>query len=79
MTGVEGTKGPERPDNPVERRFAAKHLRLAARLMFEDENLGGVALDLRDQEWVDVDSFDAGLVAAAKWLLYIADGLQDHE
>lgn len=69
----------QRPDNPVERRLAVKHLRLAARLMFEDERLGGIALGLRDQDWVDSDSFDAGLVAAARFLLVLADGLEDNE
>lgn len=63
-------------DNPVERIHAIKHLRLAARLMFENESLGGIALDLREQEWIDVDSFDAGLVAGAKFLLAVADRLE---
>lgn len=61
-------------NNPVERAFAVRHLRAAARALFED-----VDLDLRDEEWVDSDSYDAGLVAAAKYLLQRADAIQANE
>lgn len=66
-------------DNPVERLHAIKHLRGVARAMFEDVELGGLALDIRENEWVDQDSFDAGLVAAAKYILLRADRLEEGE
>lgn len=61
-------------DNPVERIFAIRHLRAAARALFDD-----VDLDLRGEEWVDGDSYDAGLVAAATYLLRRADGIQAND
>lgn len=61
-------------DNPVERKFAIRHLRAAARALFDD-----VDLDAREEEWVDTDSYDAGLVAAATYLLRRADEIDANE
>ena len=56
------------------RTVAACTLRQAARSMFDD-----VDLDLRDAPWVDTDSYDAGLIASAKFLLARADRLESGE
>lgn len=57
-----------------QRAFAARTLRDAARAMFEDLDLAP-----RHQEWVDVDSYDAGLVTGAKYLLQRADRIEAGE
>lgn len=54
--------------------FAAEILRSSVRGMFED-----IDLSAREQEWVDRDSFDAGLVSGAKYLLAIADKIEAGE
>lgn len=51
--------------------IAARTLRLVARNFFDE-----VDLSLRDQSWVDRDSYDAGLVSAARYLLTQADRLE---
>lgn len=56
------------------RTVAACTLRQAARAMFDT-----IDLDLREEPWVDTDSYDAGLIASAKYLLARADRLEAGE
>ncbi len=56
------------------RLVASRTLRLVARDFFDS-----VDLSVRDQSWVDRDSYDAGLVTAAKYLLAQADRLEAAE
>jgi hypothetical protein len=55
------------------RLISCQALRSAARAMFDDS---GVELDLRSEPWVDQDSYDAGLVTGAKFLLKLADQIE---
>ena len=54
-----------------ERHVAAGYLRDAARDYFDH-----VDLDQRAAVWVDTDSYDAGLLAGARYLLSRADQLE---
>lgn len=53
---------------PLTNVLFARAIRQACRSLFDD-----VDLSTRTHEWVDRDSFDAGLVAAAHFLLQRAD------
>lgn len=55
------------------RQIAITTIREVARQMFEKD---GVSLELRTQSWVDTDSYDAGIVDAAKYLLRVADDME---
>ncbi len=59
---------------PLTNLLFARAIRTACRSLFDD-----VELSSRDSEWVHRDSFDAGLVAAAKCLLARADQLERGE
>lgn len=49
-------------------------LRTAARCLFDDDDLD---LSTRRDPWVHTDSYDAGLLAAAKYLLHTADCIEN--
>ena len=53
------------------RLVASRTLRMVARNFFDHLDLSP-----RDEEWVDRDSFDLGLIAAAKYLLAQVDVLE---
>jgi hypothetical protein len=55
---------------PITNALYARALRCAVSVMFDRE---GVDLAARESEWVDQDSFDAGMLAAAHFLLRRAD------
>lgn len=54
--------------------IASSVLRTAARYLFDDDDLD---LSTRDDTWVHCDSYDAGLLAAAKYLLRTADQIEE--
>lgn len=60
--------------NRQEMIVASSALRTAARCLFDDDDLD---LSVRSDAWVDTDSYDAGLLAAAKYLLRTADQIEE--
>ncbi len=54
----------------------AQALRDIARAMFDDQDLDMI---VRDSSWVCADSYDTGLVTAAKYLLHRADRIEAGE
>lgn len=57
--------------------ISACALRLAARSMFDE--IPPADLDIREEPWIHKDSYDAGLLTAAKYLLSRADLLEASE
>ncbi len=58
----------------VIRIISACALRQAAKSMFDE--LPPEEIAVRDEPWIDQDSYDAGLLTAAKYLLSRADMLE---